>query len=174
MKTLRAFTIIETIVYLALFSILMGGAVVAAFQIFESASREQTHSILQEEGNFIMGKINWAISGAQSVSSPGGGVYGSQLSVNKVTGLDSSGQPIISTVVISISGTDITIQDGAVPVQTLNNSNVRIARLGFMHTLASGSGVNPESITASTTVTARTPNGMVLSQDFTTTIYVRR
>ena len=58
---MKGFTLIETIVYLALFSILMGGAIVAAFNIFESAGRQQTHTMLQEEGNFLIAKINEAV-----------------------------------------------------------------------------------------------------------------
>ena len=84
MSKSNGFTLIETIVYLALFSIMMGGAIVALFNLFESSGRELTHIMLQEEGNFIIAKINWAISGAQSVNQPSG--YGSLLSVNKVTG----------------------------------------------------------------------------------------
>lgn len=175
-KALRAFTIIETIVYLALFSILIGGAVVGAYNIFDSAGRDQAHAILQEEGNFLIGKINWAISGSSSVNAPGGGQYGSSLSVNKVTGLNGSGQPIVTTVVISLPTVpgNAQIQNGTNPLQNLNNTNVTVTQLRFLHTLPTGNGVIPESVEASTTLTARTPNGMVLSEDFSTTVYIRR
>jgi type II secretory pathway pseudopilin PulG len=175
-KALRAFTIIETVVYLGLFSILIGGAVVGAYNVFESAGREQTRAMLQEEGSFLIGKINWAVSGASSVNTPGGGQFGSSLSVNKVTGLAGNGQPIIETVIINIpvSPGNIQIQNGANPAVTLNNTNVTITRLGFLHTLPTGNGIIPESIEASTTMTALAPNGMVISQDFSTTVYIRR
>lgn len=174
-KARRAFTIIETLIYLGLFSILIGGAVVGAFNIFQSAGREQTHAILQEDGNFIIGKIQWAVSGAQSVNQPGGGLSGSQLVVNKVTGLDANGQPVITTVTMTwVGNTDLQIQDGSVPVENLNGVNVKVTRLGFLHTLASGNGIDPESVTASTTLTALTPNGQTISEDFSTTVYVRR
>jgi type II secretory pathway pseudopilin PulG len=169
----KGFTLIETIIYLALFAILIDGAVVAAFNLFENAGRELTHTMLQEEGNFLIAKINWAVSGAQSVNQPGG--YGSLLSVNKVTGLNGSGQPIVTAVTISLPSApgDVLIQDGVVGPYALNNSNISVAKLGFLHTLASGNGIDPESVAASTTLTARTPNGAILSEDFSTVVYLR-
>jgi prepilin-type N-terminal cleavage/methylation domain-containing protein len=170
---MKGFTLIETIIYLALFSILMGGAIVSAFNIFESAGRQQTHTMLQEEGDFIIAKINWAVAGASSVNQPGS--YGSLLSVNKVIGLSSSGQPIVSAVTISLPTApgSITIQDGAVGPYALTNSNVSVTRLSFLHALASGNGVDPESVAASTTLTARAPNGAIISEDFSTIVYLR-
>jgi prepilin-type N-terminal cleavage/methylation domain-containing protein len=168
----RGFTLIETVVYLALFGILMSGAVTAAFTIFESADRQQTHTLLQVEGSFIIAKINWAVGGAQSINQPSG--FGSLLSVNKITRLNSSGQPVVSVVTFSLPTApgDVIIQDGAAGPYPLNNSNVVVTRLGFLHTLAGGNGVLPESVTASTTLTARTASGALLSEDFSTIIYL--
>lgn len=174
MNDSRGFTLIETLVYLGLFSILIGGTLIGAFNLFESTGRQQTHTILQEEGNFVIGKIQWAVSGAEAVNNPGGGLYGSQLSVNKVTGLDGAGHSIITTVVLTFADPDVQIQNGTNPVEVLNNSNVRVRRIGFLHTLTSGNGVIPESVEASTTLEMLAPNGMVVSEDFSTTVYVRR
>lgn len=169
---MRGFTLIETIVYLALFSILMGGAVVAAFNIFEGAGRQATRTMLEEEGNFLIAKINWAVSGAQSVNEPGS--YGSKLSVNKVTSLNSAGQPVVTAVTISLPEPgDVLIENGTSGPYALNNANVSVARLGFYHVLASGNGIDPERVEASTTLTAYAPSGALMSEDFSTVVYVR-
>ena len=172
----RGFTLIETVIYLALFGMLMGGAVVAAFNLFESAERQITRAALQNEGSFLMGKIQWAVSGAQAVNLPAGGTSGSQLSVNKVTGLDVDGLPIITAVTIHLPSApgDVFIQNGAIGPLKLNGQDIQVSSLTFLHTIASGNGVDPESVQANATLTARTPNGMLLSQDFSTTVYVRR
>ncbi len=53
----RGFTLIETIVYLALFSIVIGGALAATTLLFEGAGRDTTRARLQEEGNFMLDKV---------------------------------------------------------------------------------------------------------------------
>ncbi len=158
----RGFTLIETIVYLALFSILMGGAVVAAFNIFENAGRQETRTMLEEEGAFLMAKIDWAVSNATFVNQPIG--YGPLLWVTTGSGLVIINLPVAST--------SIVIQDGVVGPYALNNSNVSVTRLSFLHTLASGNGINPESVSASTTLTAKTPTGALISEDFSTVMYL--
>ena len=172
--TPRGFTLIETIVYLALFGLLMSGVIVTTYNLFESAARTQTEAMLSDEGNFIIGKIQWALSGTQSINSPGIGAYGSQLSVNKVTGVDNAGNPIVTAVTIGTSGSDVTIQEGAVPALVLNNTNVNVTRLGFYHVIDTGGGTDPERVEASTTITARGMNGMLISRDFSTVGYLRR
>jgi prepilin-type N-terminal cleavage/methylation domain-containing protein len=53
----RGFTLIETIIYLALFSIVIGGALAATTVLFEGAGRNTTEARLQEEGTFMLEKI---------------------------------------------------------------------------------------------------------------------
>src|SRR3989344_9023228 len=105
------FTLIETLVYLGLFSILIGGALVAAFGIFESNGRNQTKAMVQEEGQFLAAKIDWVLSGVRSVDAPPASSPGSLLSVTKYGG---------GTVEVSLAGTDMRIQRNAGPVRTLN------------------------------------------------------
>ena len=179
MKTISGFTLIETIVYLALFSILMGGIVLTAYNLFEGAGRNQVQAMVNNEGTFLIGKIQWALSGTQSVDQPVSGTVGSQLLVNKVIGVDSLGAPVIMPVSITCStecsmavpGNLLMATSG--PSVVLNNSNIRITHLGFMVS-GSGSFNDPIRVEASTTVTAVTPNGMLISRDFFATGYLRK
>lgn len=168
--TVRAFTLIEAIIYIALFSILIGGAVVAVYGIFESRERNQTKAMMQEEGDYIIGKINWAVSGSSSITSPGVNTTCTSPSpcVLSLTKWDSS----VGTVDLQLSGANITLARGANAAVPLNNTDVFISGLLFTHFYDGGS--NPEGVRASFTLTARTGDGKLISQEFSTTNYLRR
>lgn len=165
---MRAFSLIETIIYLALFGILMGGAVVSAANLFESQSRSHTTSVIEDEGNFLIGKINWALYGAEAVTSPPLGSSGTTLTITKWD--TAVGNPLV----INQNGTNLTLSRAGGTAVVLNNSNVAISNLSFQHIAGSGDGVQPEGLKTSFTLTALTPNGMVVSRSFTSTNYVRK
>lgn len=73
MTTSRGFTLIETVVYLGLFSILMGGLIVSAFYLVDAGGKGAERIALQEQGTFVARKLAYAVSGASeaSVSSAG-------------------------------------------------------------------------------------------------------
>ena len=160
LKNNSGFTLIEMVVYLGLFAILMGGMVTAAYNVFESSDHDQTKIMIQDEGDFLIAKINWALSGIQAINNPFSGSSGSILSVNK---WDPSGSTIPIT--INLTGTDMVITNNINPPIELNNSNVEVKNLIFTHNY---NGVSEESVQASFTLDAKTANGMSVSQDFST------
>lgn len=160
------FTLIEAVIYLALFSIVVGGALVSSFSIIESIGRNHMKAVLQEEGNFLIGKINWALSGASAVDVPPAGSIGNTLSVTKWD------PTVENPIIIALSGADVTLSRGAGAPHTLNNNNVQVSSLTFTHTYPGGT--NPESVVAKLTLSARTPNGMTISQAFSSTNFLRR
>jgi Tfp pilus assembly protein PilE len=153
-KASSGFTLIETLVYLGLFALIMGGLVMAAYMLFETSDRNQTKAMMQEEENYLLGKINWALSGASSVSVPATNF----LSVTKYDG---------TNVTITTSSGDMTF-NGAL----LNNSNVTIGNLVFIHTYLGGT--NPDSVEAGFTISAKTPDGKTISEIASTTRYRRK
>lgn len=164
-KSNKGFTLMETLVYLALFSLLFGGAIVSAYNMFEGFSRGQTHIMMQEEGDFLIGKINWALSGAQSIEVPATGSNGDTLSITKwITSLN--------PVVIKLNGSDMTISLSGTSAKVLNNTNVSISNLNFKQEYLGGT--NPRSVNFEFTISSRTPNGMPVSQKFSATSYVRQ
>ncbi len=153
------FTLIETIVYLALFAILITGIVSSAFALFETSGRNQSKAMLQEEKDFALGKINYALNGVQSpINTPAAGVSGSSLTATKYDGT-------VST--INLSGSVLMLNGSA-----LTNSNVTISKLVFIHTYAGGA--NPESVEAGFTIALKSANGATISQTASTTRYVRK
>ncbi len=175
MKNNHGFTLIEVLIYLALFAILLVGILAAAYSVIESSGRNQAKIVVISEGNFLVGKINWALSGAQAVNLPFVGTSGSVLSINKITGIDPvTGQPITTSILVALSGADITIQEGGNPAEKLNTSNVAVSNLLFTHVSDSGDGINPESVSSTFTVSARTEKGVLFSEDFATKSFMRK
>lgn len=60
----KAFTLIEIIMYLALFSLLIGGVVSASFAFEESSENTVARALLNEEELFIINKISSDTSNA--------------------------------------------------------------------------------------------------------------
>ena len=54
------FTLIEMLIYLALFSMIMGGAIVATYQIIQTTQALQTHILDQQEADFMFHKTQAA------------------------------------------------------------------------------------------------------------------
>jgi type II secretory pathway pseudopilin PulG len=60
----EGFTIIELLIYLGLFSVIIGGALVGAYQIVESSGRNQSKIVLEQEANFMLKKTEWILNGS--------------------------------------------------------------------------------------------------------------
>lgn len=50
---------------------LMSGTVLAVYQLLEASSQTSEKSAIQEEGSFVIRKIRWALTGAQTASAGG-------------------------------------------------------------------------------------------------------
>jgi len=172
-KKSGGFTLIEVVVYIGLFAIIVGGAFVTAYSIIDSIGRNQSKAMIQEEGDFLIGKINWAFSGAQSITlpaiiPPAKSASGSTLSLAKWD--TSIGNPIV----ITPSGSDLVISRGPNDPRPLNNSNIQVSDLNFEHISTLGDGITPESVKSSFTLSAKTPRGEIISHTFSTTNYLRK
>ncbi|MEK7531137.1 MAG: prepilin-type N-terminal cleavage/methylation domain-containing protein [Patescibacteria group bacterium] len=165
-QSARAFTIIEVLVYIGLFAIVIGGAVAAVYQIVESSGRSESKAQLQKEGDFLIGKIEWALSGARAFEMPGVNVSNADVLI--VRRWDVANDPVA----FALSGTDLTISRAGGAAVVLNNTNVAISDFRVSHLYAGGT--NPESITATIDVLSRAPNGMPITATFTTTKYLRK
>jgi hypothetical protein len=159
----RGFTLIEAVIYLALFSILIGGAVVAAWSLFDAATRAGTRTMLSEETDFLLSKIDWTLASAEEVTLPGRNSSGTTLNVAK---WDSA-----TPAIMSWSGGD---KDLFLDGERLNNTNVSVESALFRHVADQGAGTSPEYVEVVITTAARAPIGDVLYKTGTTTVYLRR
>lgn len=126
----RGFTLIETIIYIALFGLLITGAVIGAYNLLEGGRRNVDATGIQEEGTFLNRKISWALSGATSASVS---ESGEELTIVRA---DLGAQ---SPLVISGNGTILTIARGVSGTPTqLNSDRYPVSDVRFVYTI----GVN--------------------------------
>lgn len=156
------FTLIETLVYLGLFGIIMGSLAVAVYGIVEANGRGDARVVIQEEGGFLIGKMNWALSGASSIAV---GVTPPSLAVNKYGfGLN----PLVFTIV----GNAVRLQEGGGAVVSLNSNSVQV--INFVVTNIPAANGKPQGVTVGFTLRGTTPKGVTIDQDFSTTKYLRK
>lgn len=62
----NGFTLIETIIYIALFTLVIGGAIISSFQIFDGQARIQDITRTESEIDFMRRKISWILNGASN------------------------------------------------------------------------------------------------------------
>lgn len=152
-KNTSGFTIIETLVYLGLFSIVIGGSMAAAYQVIQATNAGYNHVFLQEEANFLLRKMNWDLTGAKSFSvttSP------AMLSIEK---------PGFPTLTLNTNENNIQLTRGTGSPIILNTSSVSVLDVSF-ETLSGGRG-----ITVSFTLTS-TSNGNNATDQFFLTKYL--
>lgn len=165
--TTRGFSLIEVIIYLALFSILIGGAVVCTFNLLEAMASGGTRTMLAEETDFLFAKVSWALNDAESIPLPVAGATGHTLTVLRRDNSDGA------LVTFERNGTDLsTTHDGHSPL-LLNNSNVKIEDITFTHT-GGASSWDVDELRTVLTVSARTPNGLLLTRIATSTVYIHK
>jgi len=154
----KGFTLIEAIMYLAIFSMLLTAMLSVSAMLVQSATQGNTVAMLSEEGNFLLAKISSDLTSAQLVEAPQSGQSGTTLTADTTT--YSSGP----------QKSGLYILEGLAEPVRLNNSNTWLDNLLFYHQAASN--YLPESVGVHFTLFARTESGRVLSQDFyaTTTL----
>ncbi|MEK7642423.1 MAG: prepilin-type N-terminal cleavage/methylation domain-containing protein [Patescibacteria group bacterium] len=152
-KNNTGFTLIEVIIYIALFTVLMGSAFVTAYQLLQGSDVLNQKTINQEEVNFVLHKINRALNSIATINNPASG-YSNSLTITKYDG---------TVVDIKLNANKIELRDGIsgayLPITT---DNVKVTTLQFQY--LPPVGTSPAGITASTTI-----NGFVAS----TTKYIR-
>jgi hypothetical protein len=162
MKSLSGFTLIEAIIYLAIFSILIGGGIASAFYLFEAAAYGGTYAHLSEESDFMLEKIGWALRRADAVTAPTPSLVADTLVIHEHDD---------TTLVFTHAGTDLTLRVDSAPPTPLNASDVHIEAIQFSH-MAETPGDHLESLTAVITLSARSENGTVLVRIATSTVYL--
>lgn len=136
----RGFTLLEVVIYTALFSLLLGIAFVATYQIIDSSGNLNLKITIEEEGNFVMRKINWVFTGLDPNSTPTitGSGCAQKLSVKKT---DSSINPVILRL-NNISGKNyIEIKENGGSFNPITTANVNPSCLKFSLLGGSLSGV---------------------------------
>jgi len=150
----NGFTLIETIIYIALFAIIIGGGLATTLQIIEATNAAQNHVILQNEANFIFRKLDWAMTGAT-------GIYPNDPDNNELQVAKDS----TSLLFDASDNSNITLNGTG-----LNSSSIQISNVEFKKFQTTG---EPDSITVTFTMTTN-QNGKSATEDFSYTKYLRQ
>lgn len=156
MKSIKGFTLIEVLIYSALIAMIISGSLIAVYQIIEGSNSIQNKIITEQEANFLLSKIRWALAGATAIDIPAIGLASSTLSINKA---NYSENPIV----FNLNSNNLRIKQGSGNPAILNSQNIAINNLIFEHLAAGGSG--PEGLKINITINNKL---------FTTTIYLRK
>ncbi|OGI76053.1 hypothetical protein A3C67_00510 [Candidatus Nomurabacteria bacterium RIFCSPHIGHO2_02_FULL_42_19] len=158
----KGFTLIEVIIYIALFTLLMGSAFVIAYQLIQGSGNIGIKNTVQEEGNFVLRKFDWAMTGVETITLPSAGTPSSgTLKITKYDG---------TKINICLDSNKIKIRRGGTLCSgsvaeflPLTTDNVFTDGLEFTYVPPAGSA--PSGITAKATI-----NGV----HFTITKYIRK
>jgi prepilin-type N-terminal cleavage/methylation domain-containing protein len=146
----KGFTLIETIIYIALLGVFLSGAVLVAYGLIGSSGRVEGRNTVQEEGNFVLGKMRYALGSASGISVP----TAQTLIVTR------HGGPAAH---ITLNGSAVEMSDdGGVTFAPLTTVNVTVTALAFKKIPATLGA--PEGVMATTTIDGT---------DFVLTAYIR-
>lgn len=120
------FTLIETLIYIALLALIMGSGIVAAFYVIDSSESEKKNINTIAEAAFLMRKIDWALTGADTINFPASGNTEAELSIDK------SGFPS-NPIVIDLQSGRAHLSRGGNPSVELTSDWVTIENLLFEH-----------------------------------------
>lgn len=152
------FTLLETVLYLALFALLMGSVVLTAYYLVQESTRTQVKVVVYQEGNFMLRKMDWALTGATAITDPASGTTGSHLQLTKPTG----------TLELQLTAGTVQLRQNGGTYADLNNDFVTVSGLTFQHVAAYGG--KPATVVIAFTVADNFGN----SQSFTQTRNLRQ
>lgn len=167
----KGFTLLETLIYLVLFVIVIGGGMVAVYNVIESTNASYNHVILQEEANFLFRKIDWALTGldgSSAITTPSTCSPAPCTSTDLVVTKDST------QLSFALSGGQLTLQKASGTPVTLNASRITVWLTTsiplFERIITTG---KPDAIKVNFTLLT-VNNGRAATGDFTFTKYLRK
>lgn len=123
---MKGFTLIETILYIALFSLLIFGLIDTSYKVLSNLDGyDQTIEGL-EDGNFIIGKLDWLLSGAQAIYEPAFN------STSTALRLKNNGHMYM----FESSNEEVMYQKDSMDPAPLNNLSIRVTRFVVEHGLS--------------------------------------
>ena len=125
------FSLIETLLYVALFAIIMSALTVFLSTLSASRINQQATAEVDQQASFVLRTLTQSLRNAASVNSPLTGATSSSLSLN--TGIASTTPTIYSQI-----GEKLYVSEGSGPSVPLTNSRVNLIGLVFGNLTKSG------------------------------------
>jgi hypothetical protein len=155
-KSQQGTTLIELLIYIMLTAFIISSVLVSAYQILQSADSLDSKNKTEAEADFILRKIEWALSDVNTIDSPAAGNSSSTLLISRI---NYPNNPIV----FSLSNNSVTIKENGSAAVALSSQAISISNLIFQHVAAIGSV--PEAIRASFSIN---------SNPYQTTIYLKK
>ena len=134
---MKAFTLIETVMYIALLALLMQGALAGVIAIQNSEGRNGARVQELTGSEYLSAKIEYELSHAKSVTEPAEGASASDMRYTDEDGM---------SVHVFPAGTNLMIARGTGLVQSLSDSDTAIAGATFSGGGMEGSSTEPAYI----------------------------
>lgn len=113
------FTLIEILIYIGLFTIMMGSGVIAAFYVIDSSEKTNRALAAETEAQFLIQKITWLLNETSIIHSPAPGTASTVLSADTYT-------------VDAVSGR-ARIAESETPALDITERGVRVDNMIFTH-----------------------------------------
>jgi type II secretory pathway pseudopilin PulG len=156
----RGLTLLETLIYMGLFSILSMGVFVSISSIHDSSARIEALSSIQDEGVFITDKLRYVIESGTRITIPTLGQ--TSMTLKMQTGVHSTEYTLLNGVLIRRS-----LDDSRISSDMFSITNLKFAR-------TADSRDNPTHIDISFLVTVHANSGTLLSREFSFTSYANK
>ncbi len=121
------FTLIEILIYISLFSIVVGGLLITAYNVISGSGRLHNKVFINEEAAFMIRKFDWALTGATAISV----TSSTKLTITKPS---LSANPLAFSL---SSGTLMLVRGVSSSVQ-LNSASIKVNSLAFTEIPPSG------------------------------------
>ncbi len=162
----RAFTLIEVLIYTAIFGMMVGFLVLTLYRTLDTQTSNQDRVTVDTEADFLMRKMLWGLDGATAINLPASGATGTTLSITRA---NFSGNPLVFDATSGVFHMS-RAGNGAIP---LTGSNVKITSLIFQHFAQAGN--SPEGVSIRFGIAASSTNSSLLaSTTLPTPIYLNK
>jgi type II secretory pathway pseudopilin PulG len=125
-KQIKAFTLVEVLLYLALTSIVMLILVGFMTVLYQSGERARTVTELDSVAQTMMQEIIQTVRNAEGINAPAAGMSASTLNLNVFTAS-------LDPTVYSLSGSNLTVTEGAGGAVNLNSESVVVNSVSFQN-----------------------------------------
>jgi type II secretory pathway pseudopilin PulG len=134
----KGFTLLETLVYIALIMFVMGAGIAGAYYLIDSSDSDNAEINTLAEAEFLLRKIDWVLTGVNTINVPAPGSDAPKLSVNKTVGPN--------PIEIETSSEQAQIKRGGGPTEILTGDRVKITGMKF--TLIDNLAPKPDAVKA--------------------------
>jgi len=159
---MRGFTLIESLIYLALFPLIIYGALAGIYALTASSQINQTRAEVETEGHFLLAKSTYDVTHSQRVSSPLQNATSSTLALISDDG---------SAIIYENDASVLTRTQNGLSIP-LSDSPFVLTSLTFSSIATTTSGVSIQELKTSFQLSSIADNGQLYTETFSDSSYL--